>query len=88
MPEFFVMAVCEKIQGYTILLDIYFFGVIVFESLTSLLHLISFSLWLSSLQADDRHQDLQVVLLVTTVVHCVVRLVRDELQLRKPSRAL
>lgn len=65
-----------------ILFDIYFFGVIVFESLTSLLHLISFSLWLSRLQADDRHQDLQVVLVTMTVVHCVVvGLVRDKLKL-------
>lgn len=65
-----------------ILFDIRFFGVIVFETLTSLLHLISFSLWLSRLQADDRHQDLQVVLVAMTVVHCVVGLVRDKLQLK------
>jgi len=84
----FHLAVCEKIRGYTILFDIYFFGVIVFENLTSLRHLISFSLWLSRLQADDHHQDLQVVLLAMTVVHCVVRLVRDKLQLREQSRAL
>lgn len=64
-----------------ILFDIHFFGVIVFESLTSLLHLISFSLWLSRLQADDRHQDLQVVLVAVTVVRCVMGLVRDKLQL-------
>lgn len=69
-----------------ILFDICFFGVIVFETLTSLLHLISFSLWLSCLQADDRHQDLQVVLVAMTVVHCVVGLVRDKLQLREQSR--
>jgi len=64
-----------------ILFYISFFGVIVFESLTSLLHLIAFSIWLSRLQADDRHQDLQVFLVVMTVVRCVVGLVRDKLQL-------
>ncbi|KAF4105705.1 hypothetical protein G5714_013367 [Onychostoma macrolepis] len=37
-------------------------------------------------KADDRHQDLQVVLVAMTVVHCVVGLVRDKLQLREQSR--
>lgn len=78
---------CEKIWGYMVLFDICFFGVIVFETLTSLFHLISFSLWLSRLQADDRHQDLQVVLVAMTVVHCVAGLLRDKLQLREHSSA-